>query len=90
MIPLGLRFWVEKTEGGQPMMRLEPCVHHAIHSYRSCSSIRPIDVFIHYEGKRADDIAASRFAVRQLVAQAVSLSVPCGQSTIMSEIRADE
>ena len=33
---------------------------------------RPIDVFVHYDGKRADDIAASRFAVRQLVAQAVS------------------
>ena len=29
-------------------------------------------MFVHYEGKRADDIAASRFAVRQLVAQAVS------------------
>ncbi|ORY29754.1 hypothetical protein BCR39DRAFT_588132 [Naematelia encephala] len=58
MIPLGLRFWMEKGENGQPMMRLEP----------------PIDVFITYEGKRADDIAASRFAVRQLVSQAVSLS----------------
>ncbi|OCF36301.1 hypothetical protein I316_02176 [Kwoniella heveanensis BCC8398] len=55
LIPLGLRFWVEKGENGQPMMRLEP----------------PIDVFVHYEGKRADDIAASRFAVRQLVAQAM-------------------
>ena len=34
----------------------------------------PIDVFVHYEGKRADDIAASRFAVRQLVAQAVGFA----------------
>jgi len=24
MIPLGLKFWVEKSESGQPMMRLEP------------------------------------------------------------------
>lgn len=24
MIPLGLRFWLEKAENGQPMMRLEP------------------------------------------------------------------
>lgn len=24
MIPLGLSFWQEKTEDGQPMMRLEP------------------------------------------------------------------
>lgn len=33
---------------------------------------RPIDVFIHYEGKRAADVVASRYAVRTLVAQAVS------------------
>ncbi|RSH94825.1 hypothetical protein EHS25_004631 [Saitozyma podzolica] len=59
MIPLGLKFWQEKAENGQPMMRLEP----------------PIDVFVHYEGKRADDIAASRFAVRQLVAQAMDAEV---------------
>lgn len=25
MIPLGLKFWQEKGENGQPMMRLEPC-----------------------------------------------------------------
>lgn len=24
MIPLGLSFWQEKSESGQPMMRLEP------------------------------------------------------------------
>ncbi|WVR03696.1 hypothetical protein IAU60_000691 [Kwoniella sp. DSM 27419] len=55
LIPLGLKFWIEKGENGQPMMRLEP----------------PIDVFVHYDGKRAEDIAASRFAVRQLVAQSM-------------------
>ncbi|WWC60447.1 uncharacterized protein I303_103019 [Kwoniella dejecticola CBS 10117] len=59
MILLGLRFWQEKGENGQPMMRLEP----------------PIDVFVHYDGKRADDIAASRFAVRQLVAQAIDAEI---------------
>lgn len=32
MIPLGLKFWVEKTEGGQPMMRLEPYVPLAMGS----------------------------------------------------------
>ena len=43
----------------------------------SCRCVfRPIDLFVHYDGKRADDIAASRFAVRQLVAQAVS---DCGK-----------
>lgn len=59
MLDLGLKFYMEKGENGQPMMRLEP----------------PIDVFVHYEGKRAEDIAASRFAVRQLVDQAVSVAV---------------
>ncbi|WVW80294.1 hypothetical protein I302_102272 [Kwoniella bestiolae CBS 10118] len=59
LIPLGLRFWQEKGENGQPMMRLEP----------------PIDVFVHYEGKRADDIAASRFAVRQLIAQSMDAEI---------------
>ena len=24
LIPLGMRFWLEKAENGQPMMRLEP------------------------------------------------------------------
>ncbi|GMK59840.1 hypothetical protein CspeluHIS016_0900570 [Cutaneotrichosporon spelunceum] len=55
LIPLGLRFWQDKTEEGQPQMRLEPA----------------IDVFVTYDGKRAGDIVASRFAVRQLVAQAM-------------------
>lgn len=35
---------------------------------------RPIDVFIHFEGKRASDIAASRYAVRHLITNEVS---PC-------------
>jgi chromosome transmission fidelity protein 18 len=71
MIPLGLKFWIEKSESGQPMMRLEPYVDIAETTHVLTS--RPIDVFITYDGKRADDIAASRFAVRQLVAQAVCL-----------------
>lgn len=32
---------------------------------------RPIDVFVTYDGKRASDIAASRYAVRHLVAAEV-------------------
>lgn len=31
----------------------------------------PIDVFVTYDGKRAEDIAVSRYAVRQLVATEV-------------------
>ena len=34
---------------------------------------RAIDCFVHYEGKRADDVSAGRFAVRQLIAQAVRI-----------------
>ncbi|KLT43446.1 P-loop containing nucleoside triphosphate hydrolase protein [Cutaneotrichosporon oleaginosum] len=59
LIPLGFRFWQDKTEDGQPQMRLEPA----------------IDVFVTYDGKRAGDIVASRFAVRQLIAQAMDAEV---------------
>ncbi|TYJ55605.1 hypothetical protein B9479_003755 [Cryptococcus floricola] len=59
MLPMGLRFFAEKAENGQPIMRLEP----------------PIDVFVHYEGKRAEDILASRYTVRQLVSQAMDAEV---------------
>ncbi len=34
-------------------------------------NLRPIDVFVTYDGKRAGDIAVSRYAVRHLVAGAV-------------------
>lgn len=40
----------------------------------TCPDNSAIDVFVTYDGKRAGDIVASRFAVRQLVAQAVSRS----------------
>ncbi|KAI9446248.1 P-loop containing nucleoside triphosphate hydrolase protein [Lactarius indigo] len=52
MVSLELRFVQEKTEDGQPMYRLDP----------------PVDVFVTYDGKRAADIAAPRYAVRHLVA----------------------
>ena len=34
----------------------------------------PIDVFVHYDGKRAADIAPSRYAVRHLITREVSRS----------------
>ncbi|KAI0950042.1 hypothetical protein AcV7_008629 [Taiwanofungus camphoratus] len=52
MVALELRFVQEKAEDGQLVYRLDP----------------PIDVFVTYDGKRASDIAASRYAVRHLVA----------------------
>lgn len=33
----------------------------------------PIDVFVHFDGKRATDIATSRYAVRHMVTHEVSL-----------------
>ncbi|BEJ10866.1 hypothetical protein CspHIS471_0102880 [Cutaneotrichosporon sp. HIS471] len=77
LIPLGFRFWQDKTEDGQPQMRLEPA----------------IDVFVTYDGKRAGDILASRFAVRQLVAQAMDAEVArrrgqAGDSTATSTAEA--
>ncbi|KAL8280406.1 hypothetical protein RQP46_007054 [Phenoliferia psychrophenolica] len=52
MITLGLYFVQSKNDEGQPTYKLDP----------------PIDVFVHYEGKRAIDIAASRYAVRHMIA----------------------
>lgn len=52
MVALELRFVQEKMEDGQLTYRLDP----------------PIDVFVTYDGKRAADIAVSKYAVRQLVA----------------------
>ncbi|OSX65355.1 hypothetical protein POSPLADRAFT_1135752, partial [Postia placenta MAD-698-R-SB12] len=52
MVALELRFVQEKMEDGQLTYRLDP----------------PIDVFVTYDGKRAVDIAVSKYAVRQLVA----------------------
>ena len=37
---------------------------------------RAIDVFVTYDGRRAADIAVSRYAVRQLVANEVSRRIP--------------
>ncbi|KAJ7221036.1 P-loop containing nucleoside triphosphate hydrolase protein [Mycena haematopus] len=52
MSTLELQFFQERAEDGQLSYRLDP----------------PIDVFVTYDGKRAADIAVSRYAVRHLVA----------------------
>ncbi|SGZ06610.1 BQ5605_C031g10956 [Microbotryum silenes-dioicae] len=59
MLGLGLAFVLDKNEEGQLMYKLEP----------------PIDVFVHFEGKRATDIAASRYAVRHLVTREMEAEV---------------
>ncbi|XP_006457848.1 hypothetical protein AGABI2DRAFT_63250, partial [Agaricus bisporus var. bisporus H97] len=55
MAALELRFVQDRAEDGQLSYRLDP----------------PIDVFITYDAKRANDIAPSRYAIRHLVATEV-------------------
>ncbi|KAL4077289.1 P-loop containing nucleoside triphosphate hydrolase protein [Scleroderma yunnanense] len=64
MVSLGLRFIQEKAEDGQLVYRLDP----------------PIDVFVTYDGKRAPDIAISRYAVRHLVASEIDAALAPRQS----------
>jgi hypothetical protein len=40
-------------------------------SFSNCLANSPIDVFVTYDGKRATDIVASRYATRHLVATEV-------------------
>ncbi|KAL1762152.1 P-loop containing nucleoside triphosphate hydrolase protein [Schizophyllum commune] len=56
MAAMEFRFLPERGEDGQLSYRLEP----------------PIDVFITYDGKRAADIPASRYAVRQMIELAIT------------------
>ncbi|GAA5925020.1 Ctf18p [Sporobolomyces koalae] len=51
MILTKTTFAIDKNEEGQLSYKLDP----------------PIDVFVHYEGKRATDIAPGRYAVRQMI-----------------------
>lgn len=79
MSSLELRFLRERAEDGQLSYRLDPYVFR--YTVTPCTMLgilkkflRPIDVFVTYDGKRASDIAISRYAVRHLVAAAVILS----------------
>ncbi|KAH7911420.1 hypothetical protein BJ138DRAFT_925875 [Hygrophoropsis aurantiaca] len=64
MVALELRFIQEKAEDGQLVYRLDP----------------PIDVFVTYDGKRAADIAVSRYAVRHLVATEIDAALIARQA----------
>ncbi|KAF9651533.1 P-loop containing nucleoside triphosphate hydrolase protein [Thelephora ganbajun] len=59
MVALDLRFVQDKTEDGSVVYRLDP----------------PVDVFVTYDGKRSSDIAISRYAIRQLVANEIDARV---------------
>lgn len=78
MITTKLTFALDKSEDGQLSYKLDPCVCflHFCTFHHPCSvfpcpltSARhsPIDVFVHFDGKRASDIAPGRFAVRQMI-----------------------
>ncbi|KAH7889597.1 P-loop containing nucleoside triphosphate hydrolase protein [Phlebopus sp. FC_14] len=64
MVSLELRFVQERAEDGQIVYRLDP----------------PIDVFVTYDGKRAADIAVSRYAVRHLVAAEIDATLIARQA----------
>ncbi|KAL7337467.1 hypothetical protein BJY59DRAFT_717359, partial [Rhodotorula toruloides] len=51
MISTKLAFVLDKSEDGQLSFKLDP----------------PIDVFVHFDGKRPTDIAPGRYAVRQMI-----------------------
>mgnify|MGYP001587633008 CR=1 len=72
MIATGLYFVPTKNDEGQPTYTLDPCAFSSSLLIAGADhQRRPIDVFVHYEGKRADDIGASRYAVRHMIANEV-------------------
>ncbi|KAJ7583006.1 hypothetical protein C8J56DRAFT_1015638 [Mycena floridula] len=69
MASLELRFVQERGEDGQLAYRLDP----------------PVDVFVTYDGKRAADIAISRYAVRHLVAGEVDTELLARHAEIIDK-----
>jgi chromosome transmission fidelity protein 18 len=73
MVALDLRFVQDKAEDGSLVYRLDPYVPFlSLRKYLN-SHHSPVDVFVTYDGKRSSDIAISRYATRQLVANEVGL-----------------
>jgi len=83
MAALELRFILDRGEDGQLSYGLDPSVRSQWtkrkHGNLTNLLRSPIDVFITYDGKRASDIVASRYAVRHLVAAEVSVLVLGGK-----------
>ncbi|KIM48804.1 hypothetical protein M413DRAFT_437980 [Hebeloma cylindrosporum] len=69
MAALELRFVQERAEDGTLSYRLDP----------------PIDVFVTYDGKRAADIAVSRYAVRQLVSAEIDAKLIARDTEIVEK-----
>jgi len=68
MVALDLRFVQDKAEDGSLIYRLDP----------------PVDVFVTYDGKRSSDIAISRYAIRQLVANEIDARTSLRQTDVAS------
>lgn len=75
MVALDLRFVQDKTEDGSLVYRLDPYVLFLSPRNQLNSGCSPVDVFVTYDGKRSSDIAISRYAIRQLVANEVSIRI---------------
>lgn len=77
LLTMKLSFVQDKDEDGQLSYKLDPSVFlSSAVCVATEQSVRysPIDVFVHYDGKRAPDIAPSRYAVRHLITREVSRS----------------
>jgi len=75
MVALDLRFVQEKAEDGSLVYRLDPYVPSLSLGKYLNSRFSPVDVFVTYDGKRSNDIAISRYAIRQLVANEVGVRI---------------
>ena len=75
MVALDLRFVQDKAEDGSLIYRLDPYVSFLALRWCLINFFRPVDVFVTYDGKRSSDIAISRYAIRQLVANEVGVHI---------------
>lgn len=78
MKTFGLSFVEDKNEDGQWSYKLEPFVvlqQKLAARQLTLEFCRAIDVFVHYDGKRASDIPPSKYSLRQLVASTVRLTI---------------
>lgn len=73
MVALDLRFVQDKAEDGSLVYRLDPYVPFVDPRKYLNPRCSPVDVFVTYDGKRSSDIAISRYAIRQLVANEVGV-----------------
>lgn len=83
MIATNMSFALDKSEDGQMSYKLDPYVLLQGNDLASTDGHRPryspIDVFVHFEGKRATDITPGRFAVRQMILREVCFPVFHGE-----------